>query len=415
MWAFVTRSGIRSIFVMMVVGSSAVVSAQQPSPVPAGPLTYEQALALATSRNLNVEAARRARAIRDAAIRTARQIPNPDVSFETTQDTPHQALSFDIPVEIGGKRGRRIDLAKEELSLAEIDIQTELRAVRRDLRQAFYGLMAADERVQLAESILEIARRVRDAAQARFETGAAPRLEVLTGDLAITRAETEIELARSIRTASQATLDAVLNLPPQQALAVTGSLYEHAPVLVYEQALATAVTSNVELIALDRQIAIEARRLDLLRAERTPTPVFSAGALFNAPEFDVASRFAVSIGVPLFSRNQGEIAASIATTAQLRTKREATGRVVENQVYGTLARVDAARRQVEAYQQRLVPTATDLETLAEESYRAGRTSVLGLLEAQRSLRDLRRESLQAALELQLALADLEEVLGTPIQ
>jgi cobalt-zinc-cadmium efflux system outer membrane protein len=416
MWAFVTRSGIRSIFVMMVVVSSAVVSAQQPSPIPAGPLTYEQALALATSRNLNVEAARRARAIRDAAIRTARQIPNPDVSFETTQDTPHQALSFDLPVEIGGKRGRRIDLAKEELSLAEIDIQTELRAVRRDLRQAFYGLMAADERVQLAESILEIARRVRDAAQARFETGAAPRLEVLTGDLAVTRAETEIELARSIRTASQATLDAVLNLPPQQALAVTGSLYEHAPVLVYEQALATAVTSNVELIALDRQIAIEARRLDLLRAERTPTPVFSAGALFNNPgEFDVGSRFAVSVGVPLFSRNQGEIAASIATTAQLRTKREATGRVVENQVYGTLARVDAARRQVEAYQQRLVPTATDLETLAEESYRAGRTSVLGLLEAQRSLRDLRRESLQAALELQLALADLEEVLGTPIQ
>jgi outer membrane protein, heavy metal efflux system len=176
------------------------------------------------------------------------------------------------------------------------------------------------------------------------------------------------------------------------------------------------VTANVDLVTLDRQIAIESRRLDLLRADRTPTPVFSAGALFNSPgEFDVGSRFAVSVGVPIFSRNQGEIAASIATTAQLRTRREATRRVVENQVYGTLARVDAARRQVEAYEQRLVPTATDLETLAEESYRAGRTSVLGLLEAQRSLRDLRREALQAALDLQLALADLEEVLGTPIQ
>ena len=392
------------------------MSAQQPSPIPAGPLSYERALALATSRNLNVEAARRARAIREAAIRTARLIPNPDVSFETTQDTPHQALSFDIPVELGGKRGRRIDLAKEELTLADVDIQTELRAVRRDLRQTFYGLIAADERVRLAESVREIAGRLHDAAQARFEAGAAPRLEVLTADLAITRAETDIDLARSIRTASQATLDAVLNLPPQQALAVTGSLYEHAPVFVYEQALATAVTSNVELIALDRQIAIESRRLDLLRAERTPTPVLSAGALFNNPgEFDVGSRFAVSVGVPLFSRNQGEIAASIATTAQLRTRREATRRVVENQVYGTLARVDASRRQVEAYEQRLVPTATDLATLAEESYRAGRTSVLALLEAQRSLRDLRRESLQAALDLQLALADLEEVLGTPIQ
>jgi cobalt-zinc-cadmium efflux system outer membrane protein len=393
-----------------------VVRAEQPSPLPAGPLSFDQALVLATSRNLNVAAARRARAIREAAIQAARQAPNPAVSFETTKDTPHQALSVDVPVELGGRRSHRIDLAKEELTLAEIDVQTELRAVRREVRQTFYGLLAADERVRLAEGLLDIARRLHDAAQARFEAGAAPRLEVLTADFAITRTETDIELARSIRIASQARLDAVLNLPPQQALAVTGNLYERAPVLVYEQALATAVTSNVDLVALDRQIAVESRRLALLRAERTPTPIFSAGALFNSPgAFDVAPRFGVSIDLPLFSRNQGEIAASIATTAQLRTRREATLRGVENQVYGTLARLEAARRQVDAYEQRLLPTATDLETLAEESYRAGRTSVLGLLEAQRALRDLRRESLQAALDLQFALADLEEVLGTPIQ
>jgi len=266
------------------------------------------------------------------------------------------------------------------------------------------------------ESVLDIAHRVRDAAQARFETGAAPRLEVMAADLTVTRAETDIDLTRSVRVAAQATLDAVLNLPPQQALAVSGSLSEHAPAIAYEQALVTATTSNVDLVLLDRQIAVEGRRLELLRAERTPTPILSAGALFNnPPDFNVGSRFGVAIGVPLFSRNQGEIAASIATTAQLRTRREATLRTVENQVYGSLARVDAARRQVDAYDQRLVPTATELQTLAEESYRAGRTSVLGLLDAQRGLRDLRREALQAALDLQLALADLEEVLGVPIQ
>jgi outer membrane protein, heavy metal efflux system len=413
------RSLFRRLFALAIVLRILVVNyplLAQALQIPAGPLSYDQALALATSRNLNVEAARRARLIREGAIRTARLIPNPDVMLETSQDTPHQSLNFDLPVEIGGKRSRRIDLAKEELTLAEVDVQAEMRVVRRELRQAFYGLIAADERVRLAESVLDIAHRVREAAQARFETGAAPRLEVMAADLTVTRAETDIELARSIRVASQATLDAVLNLPPRQALAVTGTLAEHAPVLVYEQALAIATTSNVDLVLLDRQIAIEARRLDLLRADRTPTPIVSAGALFNnPPDFNVGSRFGVSVGVPLFSRNQGEIAASIATTAQLRTRREATLRTVENQVYGTLAHVHAVRRQVEAYDQRLVPTATDLQTLAEESYRAGRTSVLGLLDAQRSLRDLRREALQAALDLQLALADLEEVLGTELR
>jgi len=406
----------RLLLVCGLVGvfASEGVSAQTPA-VPA-PLTYERALNLATSRNLGLEAARRQRAIREAAIRTARQAPNPSVSFEASKDTPHQAFTFDLPVELGGKRRQRIDLATEELTLADVDVQAEMRAVRHELRQAFYSLVASDERVRIAESVLDIARRVRDAAQGRFEAGAAPRLEVLQADLGVTRAETDVELARGTRAADQARLNAVLDLPPQQPQTVAGSLSEGATTMSYEQALSVATSSNIELLGLDRQIAIEQRRVDLLRAERVPTPVFSVGALFNnPPDFTVGPRAAVSVDLPIFSRNQGQIAEAVATGAQLRGRRDATRRAIENAVYGTIARIEAQRRQIAAYQQRLVPTATDLETLAEESYRAGRTSVLGVFDAQRSLRELTREALQAALDLQLSLADLEEILGTSIQ
>ena len=389
--------------------------AQTPLPPVPTPLRFETALDLATSRNLGLEAARRQRAIREAAIRIARQIPNPDVSVELTRDTPHQVTSFDIPVEIGGKRGRRVDLANEELTLADVDVRTELRAVRREVRQAFFSLIAADQRVQLSESVLEIARRVRDAAQSRFETGAAPRLEVMQADLGVTRAETDLDLARSTRAVVQAGLNAVLNLPPQQALTVAGNLSDRAGAPPYELALALATSSNLDLVRLDREIAVEQRRADLLRAERTPTPIVSFGAVLNnPPDFVFGPRAAVSVGIPTFTRNQGQIAESIATTSQLRAARDAARRDMENNVFGTLARIDAQRRQVDAYQQRLVPTATDLEALAEESYRAGRTSVLGALDAQRSLRDLTREALQAALDLQVSLADLEEILGTDL-
>jgi cobalt-zinc-cadmium efflux system outer membrane protein len=197
---------------------------------------------------------------------------------------------------------------------------------------------------------------------------------------------------------------------------LSGSLADGITSIAFEQALSLAFTSNVDLVSLDRQIAIEERRIALLRAERTPTPVFSVSGLFNnPPEFTTGQAAAVSLEVPLFSRNQGQIAQSVATTSQLRGRRDATRRTVENEVYGTVARIDAQRRQLEAFEQRLVPTATTLQELAEESYRAGRTSVLGVLDAQRSLRDLRRDALQAALDLQLSLADLEELLGTTIR
>src|SRR5207244_7053651 len=97
--------------------------------------------------------------------------------------------------------------------------------------------------------------------------------------------------------------------------------------------------SNVDLVRLDREIEIEQRRLDLLKAERTPVPVFSVGGVFNAPpEFTAGLRAAVSIGVPIFSRNQGEIAGSIATSSQLRGERDAIRRDLENSVFGTSAR-----------------------------------------------------------------------------
>ena len=73
------------------------------------------------------------------------------------------------------------------------------------------------------------------------------------------------------------------------------------------------------------------------------------------------------------------------------------------------------RDQAEAYGRQLVPTAVAIEALAEESYALGRTPVLAVLDAQRSLREVRSESLQAQVALQSALADLEDVLGGPIE
>jgi cobalt-zinc-cadmium efflux system outer membrane protein len=180
--------------------------------------------------------------------------------------------------------------------------------------------------------------------------------------------------------------------------------------------MALAASSNPDLLLAEREVAIEERRVSLLRAERMPTPVFSFGAVLDAPgEFNAGAFGGVSLSIPLFSRNQGEIAGSLAAIEQIRTRRDAIRRTVEATVFGALSRMEAERRHVEAYRQTLVPTATALQSLAEESYRLGRNPVLAVLEVQRSLRDLKREYLQALLDLQTAVADLEEVVGGPIE
>jgi cobalt-zinc-cadmium efflux system outer membrane protein len=407
------RTSSIGITAFVFVSFGSVLASAQPSSTP---LTYRAALELATARNLSLEAARRQRAIREANVKAAGQIDNPSVLFEASRDAPHEILSVEMPIGLGFKRSRRIDLAKEELTLADLDIRIEMRTLRRNLRDAYYGLLAADDYVRLAEEVLAVAERGRQVAQARFDEGAAPRLEVMAADLGAGRARADLDLVRSARIKAQADLNAVLNQLPATPIAIADKLSDLPPVPGFEAAMALASTSNVDLVGAERELAVETRRADLLRTERWPTPTFSFGGVFNAPgEFKAGAQGGVTVALPLFSRNQGEIAASLATSSQIQAKRDAVRRTVENQLYGATSHVDARRRQVEIYRQTLYPTASAILALAEESYRLGRATLLALLEAQRSFRDISREYLQSQLDLQMAIADLEEIIGASIQ
>src|SRR5215510_11618936 len=85
-------------------------------------LDLRGALIAAESANLELRAARQQRALALGGLTTARQLPNPVIAFTVARDTPHEGLSFDIPVELGGKRSKRMAVAREEQKSTEIDI-----------------------------------------------------------------------------------------------------------------------------------------------------------------------------------------------------------------------------------------------------------------------------------------------------
>jgi cobalt-zinc-cadmium efflux system outer membrane protein len=410
---------VRRLVTLALLAGPASIAAQgtaPPSPPAQALLSFRAAMELALSTNLELAAVRRARAIREADVRAAGQRANPEFSAEVTRDSPHGDLAIGYPVDIGGVRSRRVALAKEGLAMADVDEAAATRDLRRRVRLAFYGLLAADERLALADSMLKLAERVKDVAQARFEEGAAPRLDVMEAELSAVRARAEMDLARSARRATQAELNALLNRPPGMTMSLEGEAFDTPALPTMDRAVAEALSSNLDLRTLDRDAAIEDRQLSLLKAERIPTPMFTGGVALNAPgEFDVGAHAGVSLAIPLFSRNQGEIAGSMARTDTIRARRDAVRRQVEAAVFAALERVTAQKAQVEAFRATLVPTATTIQGLVEESYRLGRDSILTTLVAQRALRDVKTEYLEALLALQAAVADLEDILGSSIQ
>lgn len=395
--------------------------AQQPpssqgASAPPVKLTLQDALDRANRQNLDLATARLRRAVSQAGIRIAGQIPNPTINFTALRDTPHEGLFFEQPLEIGGKRGRRIELAREGDFLSGIEIDSVARQVRRRVREGYHTAARARAFTGQQQRALDLARRIREIAQARFEAGEVAQLEVLQAGLEMARAETGQAVAQQREKVAFSELNLLLNEPAETSWEL-GPLEELPPAVTLADLVTRAQASNSELLHLAQEQKIEQRHRSLLEAERIPTVNLQLGTDFNSPGaggFRVGPRGQISLAVPIFSRNQGEIAQSQATSRVLDSEVAAMRRALAGRVEAGYYEWSARQTEVDLYRGTLVPAAQRFEGLAEESYRAGRASLLTVLDAQRNVQQVEREYLDSLLALQMAFAALEEIVGAPL-
>src|SRR5215469_10140946 len=85
-------------------------------------LDLKTTLQIAERNNLELRAARQQRAIAVAGITVAKQFINPTVTASVSRDAPHEGVLLGETFELGGKRGKRIAIAREEQRATEIDI-----------------------------------------------------------------------------------------------------------------------------------------------------------------------------------------------------------------------------------------------------------------------------------------------------
>jgi len=384
--------------------------AQQPAR-----LTLQQALELAEKQNLDLAAARRRRDVSLAGVRIARQIPNPTVNFTALRDTPHEGLFFNQPIELGGKRGHRIEVAHQEGRLTEVEISALSRQVRRETRLAYYRLAFARAESERLAQVLGLARRLKQIAQERFEAGAVPQLEVIQGELEVSRAEAESKIAAQVEKVALSELNALLNEPSGTPWGLAEALADLPPSYSLADLIQRAYATNAALEHLAQEQKIEQSRRALLKAQRVPNLDLELGTDFNSPpDFRVGPRSQVGLTIPLFTRNQGEIAQSLANERVLEGEAEATRRSMAGRVESAFLGLNAQQTRVEIYRQTVLPTARQLERMSEESYRAGKSSLLVVIEAQRNVREAERGYLEGLLGAHNAFAVLEETVGAPL-
>ena len=131
-----------------------------------------------------------------------------------------------------------------------------------------------------------------------------------------------------------------------------GALDTLPPRMTLDELVGRAINSNYELQHLAQETKVEQSRESLLRAERMPNLGVQVGTDFNAPgDFRVGPRGQISIDLPIFMRNQGEIAQSSATLRALESETAATRRSVAGQVGTAFYDLDARLTEAEIFPQ----------------------------------------------------------------
>jgi cobalt-zinc-cadmium efflux system outer membrane protein len=383
----------------------------------AGGLTFDELYEIAARDNLHVRAVRARHAVAATGVAIAGERPNPELNVAYTRSEPRLGTTVTQPVEIGGQRARRIDVARNELRLSDLDVDAALRDLRHDLRVAYFNLALARNTSELGRRVVGQANRLVEIAEARYAAGDVAQFEVLQARLAAARAQGDLARLENNERVALSAVNQLLNRPPDSALPLAVSLFVARQPVGTAQLIGQSLAQNVELRQAEQQIVAEQSRLRLARANRIPTPSIGPGVEAVDPSLphNYGLTMQVTVTLPVFNRGNAEVARSNALIEQLTLERDDARQRISAGIGQASLRLDAARRQVELYESRLLPDAERVRSLAEEAYRAGETGLLPVIDAQRAALEVRQGYLQALFDYQSALADLEQTAGVPLR
>jgi len=408
-------TALRPGFILPAIGLTALLSTDAAAQVaPVGSLTMQAAIERAMAANPTIAAARLRGPINLANLAVARERLNPEGSIELEKETPKEAYGVAVPLELGGKRARRIDVAEATIRAGDAEVAATIAQVRNGVRRAYFGQIVAEQRLMILREQHDISIRTRDTAQARLDAGDVPRLEVMQAQLALAAVENEATAAEGTAAAARAALNALL-AQPLNTMAVLSTTVDEAAPPGTEAALMLAQTASTELISLDRQIEAQRARIQLAQALRVPdlTPTFTLTRRAE-PEFNYGWRAGAAVTLPLFTTHRAGVLVEQATLDQLTAQRQATLLRIQGEVTAAADRAQALRELFLRYRDEIIPQAQQVEQLAQDAYQLGQTGIGPLLLALQATRDVRLRSLDAIDQFQTALADLERAIGAPL-
>jgi cobalt-zinc-cadmium efflux system outer membrane protein len=357
------------------------------------PLTLKDTLQRLQS-SPTMKAASKNIAIKQGQAKQAGLLPNPDVAIElenfggnddlTGMGGAEITVALSQLIEFGGKRAARKSVADHKLGLAQWEYQSQEQDLQTATMKAFYALLSAQERLDQAKQLLNLSEQGYQTVADRVEAGKVSPIQKLRAGVELNMARLGFESAKVQRTKARLKLSSMWGASAPDFDVVVGAFDELSEPPEWDT-LQTHLFNNSDVLRWKSELASKNANLDLERAGMIP----DATLIFGVRKFNETDNNALVAGLefplPVFDRNQGRRMAALAEVSQLTYQRDAAIAELTSELQSAYQELLASYHQAHSIQQEIMPTAEQANAATQIGYREGKFDFLDVLDAQRTL------------------------------
>ena len=379
----------------------------------AEPLSLAKAIELALEGNPEVAAAKRQWEATEGQVLQGRSRPNPELAYsleDARSKTRTQSWQLNLPLELGGKRAARTKAAEKSREQAQAQLAELKATVRANVAAAYFDVLTAQERLVLARDSAALAKSSTDTVAKRVAAGKVSPVEESKARVAEAGVRVELAQAASEQRNALSRLFALLgridtpftvlegkaeNLPSVPSLADLQPLISSAPGVVLAR------------IEVDRRKALT----DLEQSKRVPDVTVSVGMQRSNETQRNVLLFGVSVPLPVFDRNQGNLLEALKLEDKARDELQAATVRLHSEVAQARERLSTIIAEVLSLKQDVLPGAKSAYDAATIGFENGKFNFLEVLDAQRTYFTAKSQYLKALGEAHRAAADIDRLLG----
>ena len=392
------------------------------APCYAQPLSLRAALQRALAANPRLSAAERDIGIASGHRIQAGAWANPELSYEQDNSfgsgpyrgtrSAESTLQISQLVELFGKRDARIAVGRAGVESAVIQRKAVRLEVLSETAIAFLTVLGAQRRIHILDRQIAAIDRLTPLLQRRVDAGASSPAEIGRAEVAAALVKADRERFRATLASARRDLAVLMGDTAPKFSAVSGRLDAVGRPPAFRAVIA-AIDANPRLA---RWTAVYARRnAELLVARLKPYPDVrvSAGWRHHNDTGSDAVRLGISIPIPVFDQNRGNILAAQENLAKVRAEREASRKaliVIAGRAYDSL---QGSLRELSVLRATAIPKSRAAAEAISEGYGQGRFTLLEVLDAQASVTRARLREQEAQQNFHIAVATIEGLVGNP--